>query len=135
MKKAYIFILISAFLLSLNFICLAQVDSNQATLKNQNLSGSLENGVRVIALTAAKYKFSPDPIVVKLGEKVRIKATSLDVQHGLAIPEFDVDLTINPHKTSTVEFVAFKEGKFEAECSVYCGSGHMDMHASLIVVK
>lgn len=135
MKKIHLLVLISAFLLSLNFICQAQVDSNQGTLKNPNLSGSLENGVRVIELTAAKYKFSPDPIVVKLGEKVRIKATSLDVQHGLAIPEFDVDLTINPHKTSSVEFVADKEGTFHAHCSVYCGSGHMDMHASLIVVK
>ncbi len=135
MKKVNFFILIAVFLLSLNFICLAQADKNQDTLQNLNLSGSLENGVRVIELTAAKYKFSPDPIVVKLGEKVRIKATSLDVQHGLAIPEFDVDLTINPHKTSSVEFVADKEGAFHARCSVYCGSGHMDMHASLIVVK
>lgn len=34
------------------------------------LSGTMVNGVRVITVTAKKYEFIPNPIVVNMGEKV-----------------------------------------------------------------
>ena len=54
----------------------------------QKLSGELQDGVRVVKVVASRYKFDPDPIVVKLGEKVRIELTSADVIHGIYMPEF-----------------------------------------------
>lgn len=102
--------------------------------KDVKLSGELlEDGVRVIEVKASKYKFEPDPIVVKLGEKVRLVLTSTDVAHGIAISEFKVNLTIPAGKTASVEFVADKQGTFHAYCSVYCGSGHGHMHGTFIV--
>ena len=101
--------------------------------ENLGLSGKIENGIRVIRITASRYKFDPDPIVVKLGEKVRLIATSTDVTHGLAIPEFKVNLTISAGKTESAEFIADKRGTFHAHCSVYCGPGHSNMHGTLIV--
>ena len=97
------------------------------------LSGKFENGIRIIEIKASRYKFEPDPIAVKLGEKVRLVATSLDVVHGLAISEFKINLTIPVGKTTSVEFIADKKGTFHAHCSVYCGPGHGHMHASFIV--
>lgn len=112
--------------------CFAQSDAvNQGT----GLSGRVENGVRIIEIKASKYKFDPDPITVKLGEKVRIIATSTDVPHGLSLPEFYVNLNIKPGQTSTTEFTADKEGEFSEYCSIYCGQGHMGMRGKLIVVK
>lgn len=100
---------------------------------NAEVSGRLQDGVRVIELKALRYKFEPDPIVVNLGEKIRLIATSADVTHGIEIPDFKVNLTIAPGKTSEAEFVADKKGTFRAHCSIYCGPGHPHMHGMLII--
>lgn len=112
--------------------CLAD---DKAQKQSPELSGKIENGVRVIEVTASRYKFEPDPIVVKLGERVRIVAKTTDISHGLAIPEFKVNLTIDPGKTATVAFVADKAGDFSAYCSIYCGPGHAEMRGKFIVIK
>lgn len=96
-------------------------------------SGKLIEGVRVIELKASKYKFEPDPIVVKKGEKVRVVASSSDVAHGISIPEFKLSLAIPAGRESTAEFSADKEGTFTSYCSVYCGSDHSKMQGKLIV--
>lgn len=100
---------------------------------DSELSGRVENGIRVVEVKAIRYKFEPDPIVVKLGEKVRLAVTAVDVEHGIAIADFNVDLQVPEGKTETVEFVADKKGSFHAHCSVYCGPGHGQMHGALIV--
>jgi cytochrome c oxidase subunit 2 len=82
---------------------------------------------------ASRYKFSPDPIVVKLGENVRLLLTSTDVEHGLSIPEFKVNVVAAKGETKNVDFIADKKGTFHAHCNVYCGPGHDQMHASFIV--
>ncbi len=126
--KKYILILIALFILSLScFSCAPAVDLV--------LSGKIENGTRVIEVKASQFKFAPDPIVVKLGEKVKLVVTSADVAHGLAIEEFKVNLVIPAQETKTVEFVVDQEGAFRVFCSVYCGSGHTHMQAKLIVQK
>lgn len=102
----------------------------EAALK---LSGKLEGGIRIIEVKAWRYKFEPDPIVARLGEKVRIVVTSTDVAHGIAIKEFNIKLSVPAGKTESIEFVADKQGEFHAHCSVYCGPGHDHMHASFIV--
>lgn len=96
-------------------------------------SGRLENGIRIIEVKASKYRFEPDPIVVKKGDKVRLIAATKDIDHGLAIVEFKVNLVISSGKTSTFEFIADKEGTFPMYCSVYCGPGHGKMRGSFIV--
>lgn len=96
-------------------------------------SGKIENGVRVIKITASRYKFTPNQIVAKLGEKVRLVVTSTDATHGLAISEFNINLSVPTGKTTSIEFIADKKGNFHAHCSVYCGPGHGHMHANFIV--
>jgi cytochrome c oxidase subunit II len=93
----------------------------------------VEDGIRIIEVKASRYKFEPDPIVVRLGERVRLVVTSTDVAHGIAISEFNVKLSIPAGKTEDIEFAAHKQGGFRAYCSVYCGPGHGHMHANFIV--
>lgn len=112
----------------------AQVTGSN-TSEKPTFSGKIEDGVRVIKVTAAKYKFTPDLIVVKFGEKVRFILVSVDVTHGLAISEFKVKTDIRPKETAVVEFTANKEGTFRIFCNVYCGPGHSHMHGTLIVIK
>ena len=42
-------------------------------------------------------------------------------------------MDIKPGKTTTVEFLADKQGEFTIFCSVFCGSGHPTMKGSLVV--
>lgn len=97
------------------------------------LSGSLEDEVRIIKVRAFRYGFEPDPIVVKLGEEVRLEIISNDVVHSLKIDDFEIYLVLPPGVPRVVEFIADKQGEFRIYCSVYCGPGYSDMHAKLIV--
>lgn len=142
MKKYFIFIFALFLALFINSYCLAvkpieeQDKGHQLEVvedENLELSGKVENGIRVIEVKASRYKFEPDPIVVNLGEKVRLVVTSTDVAHGIAISEFNVKLSVPAGKTESIEFVADKKGTFHAYCSVYCGPGHGHMHVSFIV--
>jgi cytochrome c oxidase subunit 2 len=96
-------------------------------------SGKLQGGIRIIGLKASKFKFEPEPIVVKKGERIRLVATSTDVTHGIAISEYKVNLVIPVGKTVSQEFTADKEGRFPTHCSVFCGPGHGKMRGTFIV--
>lgn len=98
-----------------------------------SLSGSVQDGVRVVQVTASQYKFIPDPIVVKQGDKVRIVLTSADVAHGFYVREFNFNVAVSSGETRSGDFVADKKGTFDVICSVYCGPGHVHMRGKLIV--
>lgn len=96
-------------------------------------TGFIEGGKRIVEVKAFRYGFDPDPIIVKQGEKVRLEVTGTDVVHGLGIHEYDVNLVAPVGQKASVEFTAKEAGNFDIHCSVYCGSGHGDMHGTLIV--
>jgi cytochrome c oxidase subunit II len=110
--------------------------SKQLTDADRSLqpTGDIEDGVRVIQLQAKQYEFSPDPMVVRVGERVRIEAVSMDVEHGLDIPGYNINRKLQPGKPENITFIANQEGVFPTHCSVYCGWGHMFMHGRLVVV-
>jgi len=128
MKKYFILAVILFLPVFVKIYCFAA-----SPIEKLELSGKVENGIRIIEIKASQYKFDPDPIVVALGEKVRLVVTSIDVEHGIAISEFNVRLSIPAGKTESIEFVADKKGHFHAFCSVYCGPGHGRMQANFIV--
>ena len=91
--------------------------------------------IKEINLEAFQYGFSPDKIVVKKGDIVKIYATSRDVTHGFYIKEYGINVPIKKGEVSKIEFLADKAGEFNIICSIYCGPGHRDMRAKLIVEK
>ena len=99
------------------------------------LSGAVSDGVRVVRVTARRFEFDPGRIVVREGEKVRLEVTSADVTHGIGIPEYDIDIRLDPGKTEAIVFVAGEPGLYHFHCSVYCGAGHVEMHGELLVLE
>ena len=97
------------------------------------LSGELIDGGRLVKVEAFKHGFAPDPIVVGLGEKVRLELESRDVTHGFGIQEYGIDETIPRGKKVEAIFLADKPGTFHIHCTVFCGPGHGDMHGTLLV--
>lgn len=86
-----------------------------------------QQAAREITLVNIKYEGSniwvPGPIVVKKGERVRIRAINNvkddPAEHGLAIDEFGVKLVVNRGKPETAEFVADKAGIFRVWCHLH----------------
>ncbi len=90
--------------------------------------------LRQFEVTATRFQFNPNRIVVDQGDRVRIVLRSTDVDHGFTIREYDVGVDIPASgQAVAVEFVADRAGVFPFACSEYCGKGHYDMTGTLIV--
>ena len=89
---------------------------------------------RVIEIVAKRFAFEPSRIEVDEGETVRLMVRSADGVHGFGIRKFKVAEEI-PRGGAPVmiEFTAAASGEFEILCSEYCGKGHEQMKARLVV--
>ena len=97
-------------------------------------AASTQNGeFKEFKITARQFQFDPSTIEVSKGDKVRLIVTSMDVPHGIAISEYNINERLEPGKPVTIEFTADKAGTFTSFCSVFCGSGHSNMKGKLIV--
>ncbi len=95
--------------------------------------GASETEVREIRMTARKYRFDPQEIRVREGERVRLLITALDRKHGIRIKEFGVKTVLEKGKETGVEFVAERAGEYKFKCSVRCGWRHGSMKGKLSV--
>lgn len=107
--------------------------TNHSELGVNTASAETTGSRKEFVVTAKQWSFSPATIKVKKGDKVVLKITSTDVSHGFNLPTFNINETLEPGKTKTVEFVADKTGTFTFSCSVACGAGHKAMTGTLIV--
>ncbi len=89
--------------------------------------------VHEITMTAKRFEFTPPAITVKQGEHVRLKITSQDTTHGFMLPDYNINMQLEPQKETAIEFTADKKGTFTFACSVFCGSGHRSMKGTLTV--
>ena len=89
---------------------------------------------RTIEITASRYRFEPDVIEVRQGERVVLVVRSADTNHGIAIKELGVKAKI-PEGGSpvSIELATDRPGTYTVSCAQYCGSGHSKMKARLVV--
>jgi cytochrome c oxidase subunit 2 len=79
------------------------------------------------------WQFQPSEIYIPKGSEVDFFLTSKDVVHGFNIAEKNVNMMAvygNINKT-TVKFD--KPGVYYITCHEYCGVGHQNMQAQVIV--
>ena len=82
---------------------------------------------------AQMWQFQPSEVYIPVGSEVDFFITSKDVVHGFNIAEKNVNLMAvygNINKT-TVKFD--KPGVYKITCHEYCGVGHQQMQAQVIV--
>ena len=94
-------------------------------------------GVRVIDITARAPQdggFAPDHLQLLAGETVRLRISSPDVVHGLAIPGLGVEVTeILPGKPVEVDLTAPRPGRYAFACTRWCGADHWRMRGVIEV--
>ena len=78
-----------------------------------------------IYMTAKRSHFIPDVIRLKQGEEVRLHVTNVetarDATHGLAIPGYNKQVSLDPGEVVTIEFVADRERKERFDPSLKIG--------------
>jgi nitrous-oxide reductase len=84
-----------------------------------------------IYMTAVRSHFNPEHITVKQGDKVVWRITNVeravDATHGLAIPVYNINVSLEAGETAKVEFVADTPGTFPFYCSEFCSALHLEM--------
>ena len=97
-----------------------------------------EKGVKTIYVygwTHEEGGWDPSEIVVKAGEKVRLVIRSMDMAHGLQIPDLGIDTgVIKPGYEYVIEVTFDKPGEYTFYCSVYCSPLHYKMMGKIIVL-
>ena len=86
------------------------------------------------AFITAENEISRNAAIVKPGERVLFKVVSNDVIHGFNIPALSYTAEIDPGDVRELWIRAPKKpGKYLIQCVNYCGVGHAQMKAWLVV--
>ncbi len=98
----------------------------------------VRNGDTVeIWMTLVRSHYTPDRVEVKAGDHVIWHLTnidtSLDATHGFAIPGYNINVSLEPGETATVEFDADASGVYPFYCSEFCSALHLEMAGYFLV--
>jgi cytochrome c oxidase subunit II len=73
-------------------------------------------------------------IRVPAGKPVKFILSASDVLHGFYLPDFRVKMDMIPGRVTTLWVQPDRPGSYQIYCTVYCGTGHSNMLARLIVM-
>ena len=86
-----------------------------------------------IQYVARMWLFLPSEVRLPVGSEVDIYVVSHDVVHGLHIVGTDVNLMAVPGAIAYKRYKFDKPGVYYVRCHEYCGVGHQNMEAKIIV--
>lgn len=79
------------------------------------------------------WVFRPDTLRIPLGAEVTFLATTPDVLHGFHVAGTRLNMMLIPGQISRATYRFETPGEFMVLCHEYCGLGHHNMHAKIIV--
>ncbi len=88
---------------------------------------------KVINITAKRFGFSPNQVILKKGETVTLHLTSEDVTHGFFMRALKIDEIIDPEKPTDVTITPQTAGTFTTICDHFCGANHGNMNMKIVV--
>lgn len=88
---------------------------------------------QVVQVTARRFTFTPDEIVVKKGRPVVLEISSEDFVHGFNVPALKLRADLPPGIVTRVRFTPERVGQYDFVCDNFCGSGHEEMHGRIVV--
>jgi nitrous-oxide reductase len=95
------------------------------------------DGAVHVYMTAIRSHFNPEYVRVRQGERVVLHITNVeqvkDATHGFGIAKYNINLSLEPGETQTVEFVADQAGVFPYYCTEFCSALHLEMAGYLLV--
>ena len=73
-------------------------------------------------------------LVVPVETPIKIVLSSRDVLHSFYIPVMRAKMDVLPNRYNVMWFDANQAGEYEIFCTEYCGTGHSNMNAKVIVL-
>lgn len=103
-----------------------------------HLTAIMKNGIwtdqEVNGLNYWWKKFKPSTLILKKGEKNRLRLTSSDVTHSFYMPELFPDpIVVKAGYTEEISFIPQRSGEFSYYCTTVCGECHYYMRGSIQV--
>lgn len=87
----------------------------------------------VVEITAKRFAFSPDKILLKKGQTVKLRIHSEDVTHGFFLRPLKLDEEIPAGQTIEVTVTPQTAGTFMTICDHFCGANHGNMNMMIVV--
>jgi cytochrome c oxidase subunit 2 len=89
---------------------------------------------RRIEVTAKRFEFTPNEVIIKRGESVVLAFHSTDVTHGLYIDQLHIKTDIPNGKVTEVHVTPTETGDYYGICAHFCGAGHGTMIFAIHIV-
>jgi nitrous-oxide reductase len=90
-----------------------------------------------VYMTATRSHYTPDIIRVREGDTVNLHITNIEVApdatHGFAVPQYNIEASIDPGEVVNISFTATRSGDFAFYCSEFCSALHLEMQGWLLV--
>ena len=98
----------------------------------------VRNGNQVeIWMTVVRSHFTPDRVELQKGDHVIWHLTSIerarDATHGFALSGYNINLSLEPGESNTIEFDASLPGTFTWYCTEFCSALHLEMLGYMLV--
>jgi cytochrome c oxidase subunit 2 len=68
-----------------------------------------------------------------IGKPIKMLLRSIDVLHDFYVPEFRAKMDLVPGIVTYFWFTPTKTGEFEILCAAFCGTGHPQMRAKVVI--
>ena len=94
-----------------------------------------EGQQHVVKITAQRFHYTPDEIVLKKGEPVVLEIYAVDFMHGFKVPDLGLRVDLPPGKTTRVALMLDEAGTYDFLCDNFCGSGHEEMNGRIVVTE
>jgi nitrous-oxide reductase len=104
----------------------------------QGTEGVTRDGNNVtVRMTVIRSHYTPEHVEIREGDNVTWTITSLerarDATHGFGVPYYNINLSIEPGESITINFVADRPGVFSWYCTEFCSALHLEMMGYLMV--
>ena len=90
-----------------------------------------------IWMTAVRSHFNPEHVELRKGDHVVWHITNVerakDATHGFGLPYYNLNLSLEPGETDTIEFDADREGSYSYYCTEFCSALHLEMVGYMLV--
>ena len=88
-------------------------------------------------MSVVRSHFKPERVEIKKGDHVIWHLTNLeqtrDATHGFAVSAYNINLSLEPGETQTIEFDATQDGTFTYYCTEFCSALHLEMVGYLLI--
>jgi cytochrome c oxidase subunit 2 len=93
----------------------------------------LDTNTYQVYAVASMWRFEPEEIYIPVGSEVDFYLTSKDVVHGFNVAQKNINMMAVQGAINKTTIKFDKPGLYDIVCHEYCGVGHQNMRAQIIV--